>query len=201
MAIRGANMTDHGTSTLKEKAAEELKSYLILAAYLFICLGALQVVKGEVMHDAGITYVVSGVAIVKALVLAKFILLGDLLPIGKSYKLRPLIWRTGQLAILYLVVLVLLTLVEEAVIALIHARPVEDALRHAIGPTQMAAAASILMMFLILLPYCAYRSLIEAVGVELPYTLFFRDRSVLNAALGRPATAQPTGSRASGTGD
>ena len=62
--------------TLRQRAAHELKEIAILTVYLYVTLGAVILMKVAVLHDAGISFVPWGIAAVKALVLAKFMLLG-----------------------------------------------------------------------------------------------------------------------------
>ena len=68
---------------MQQRATHEIKELLILAVYLYITLGAVIAVKTAVLHTEGIEFAPWGLAIVKALVLAKFILVGDAMKIGE----------------------------------------------------------------------------------------------------------------------
>ena len=54
----GNAMSDTSTAkaSLRHGAAEELKEFLALTAYLYICLGALMLLKSAILQDAGISY-------------------------------------------------------------------------------------------------------------------------------------------------
>ena len=82
-------------ATLQQRATHEIKELLILTVYLYITLGAVIAVKTAVLQTEGIEFAPWGVAIVKALVLAKFILIGDAMKIGEGHT-GPLIWPTLQ---------------------------------------------------------------------------------------------------------
>jgi len=101
-------------ATLQQRATHEIKELLILTVYLYITLGAVIAVKTAVLHTEGIEFAPWGVAIVKALVLAKFILVGDAMKIGEGHT-GPLIWPTLHKAFGFLLLLVILTIIEEAV--------------------------------------------------------------------------------------
>ncbi|HZZ22974.1 MAG TPA: hypothetical protein VFE60_10545 [Roseiarcus sp.] len=101
-------------ATLQQRATHEIKELLILTVYLYITLGAVIAVKAAVLHTEGIEFAPWGVAIVKALVLAKFILVGDAMKIGEGHT-GPLIWPTLHKALGFLLLLVILTIIEEAV--------------------------------------------------------------------------------------
>ena len=69
--------------------------------------------KTAVLHTRGIEFAPWEIAIVKALLLAKFMLLGRALKIGERDNTRPLIWPTLRRALAFLVLLVALTTIEE----------------------------------------------------------------------------------------
>jgi hypothetical protein len=68
-------------ATLGQRAVHELEELAILTAYLYVTLGAVIVMKTAVLHTHGIDAAVWGIAIVKALVLAKFMLIGQAMKI------------------------------------------------------------------------------------------------------------------------
>ena len=71
-------------ATLHHRAMVELKELAILAVYLYITLGAVITMKTAALHSQGIEFVPWGIAIVKAVVLAKFMLLGNAMKIGEG---------------------------------------------------------------------------------------------------------------------
>src|SRR4051794_32858180 len=99
--------------TLRQRAMHELKEFAALALYLYICLGAVIMMKTAVLHTVGIEAAPWGIAIVKAMVLAKFMLLGFAMNIDKAGSTAPLIWPTLTMAIGFLGLLIVMTIVEE----------------------------------------------------------------------------------------
>ena len=79
-------MSDEATTkpSLRHKAVEELKEMLALTAYLYVCLGSIMLLKSAILQEVGISFDVWGIAIVKALVLAKFMLLGRAAKLGEN---------------------------------------------------------------------------------------------------------------------
>jgi hypothetical protein len=166
-------------ATLAHKAAEEFKAMLALAAYLYVGLGALLLERTALLHEEGISYAAWGGAAVKALVLAKFMLVGHALHLGERYRHKPLIWPTLYMALMFLILLLVLTALEETVVGLLTHRPIiPDSLAHIAGPTAFVAAGNVLLMFLILLPYCAFKTLGAVIGDSKLVCLFFVSRSV-----------------------
>jgi hypothetical protein len=155
----------------------ELKAFLALSLYLYICLGTVLIYKSAVLSSAGITFTIWGIAGVKAMILAKFMLLGRMLRIGRRYRDKPLIWPTLYHALTFLLVLLALTTIEELVLGAIDARPVGMSFAHVVGPTLLQGGAACMIMFLILLPYSAFTCLGDALGEQPIVRLFFLDRS------------------------
>jgi hypothetical protein len=151
-------------ATLGQRAMHEFKELVIISLYLYITLGAVILLKTAVLHDQGIEFSPWGIAIVKALVLAKFMLLGEAIKIGGRTTTSPLVWPTLQRALALLVVLIVLTVIEEAVVGLFHHRSIAASLGELFGPRLEETIAGYVIMLLVLIPYCAFRVLDEALG-------------------------------------
>ena len=82
----------------------------------------------------GIEFAPWGIAIVKAMVLAKFMLVGSAMKIGERFTKRPLIWPTLHKAFAFLLLLIIMTVIEEAVVGLIHNQPIAASLGDLFGP-------------------------------------------------------------------
>ena len=79
-------MSEEATTkpSLRHKAVEELKEMLALTSYLYVCLGSIMLLKSAILQEVGISFDVWGIAIIKALVLAKFMLLGRAANLGSD---------------------------------------------------------------------------------------------------------------------
>jgi hypothetical protein len=163
---------------LRHRAISEVKLLVALSVYLYVCLGAVELYKTAVLSEVGIAYTFWGVAVVKAVVLAKFMMLGRMLKVGQRYRNRPLIWPTLYHALIYLVVLLLLTTAEELVVGFIHGRAVVASLDNVVGSSFFQGFAVCLLMFLVLVPYSAFTCLGNVVGEGELARLFFVDRAV-----------------------
>jgi hypothetical protein len=149
---------------LHQRAMHELKELLFITLYLYITLGAVILMKTAVLHTQGVEFTPWGIAIVKAVVLAKFMLLGEAMKIGGRTTTGPLIWPTLRKAFGLLVLLIIMTIIEEAVVGLFHGKSIAASLGELFGPRLDETLAGYLIMLLVLLPYCAFRALEEALG-------------------------------------
>ena len=180
----------HSGGSIGSKFVEEFKAMAALAAYLYVCFGAIILFKSAVLREAGIHYEIWGLALIKALILAKFMLIGRMLGVGTRYRDKPLIWPTLYHSLMFLIVLLVLTTLEELIVGSIHGRAVADSLNHVVGPIFFEGLAVCLIMFLILVPYSAFTCLSDVVGERETARLFFVSRDVdgvvRNRLTGRP---------------
>ncbi len=159
--------------TLRHRAEHEFRELLIVTAYLYVTLGAVIMMKAAILHVHGIDSAVWGVAIVKALVLAKFMLLGHAMKIGERDTIRPLIWPTLHRAFLFLLLLIALTIIEEAVVGLFHGQSIATSLGDLFGRRLLETLAGYLIMLMVLIPYFAFRVLGEVLGEGRLTRMFF----------------------------
>jgi hypothetical protein len=178
-------------ATLGQRAAHELKEIAILTAYLWVTLGAVILMKAAVLHDAGVSFAPWGIAILKALVLAKFMLIGRAMNVGERFHDRPLIWPTLHKSLAFLVLLVVLNIIEEVVVGLFHHQSVAASLGELTGAKLYETIAGILIMLLVLIPYIAWGVLSEALGEGRLARMFFVDRGWATSSSGA-STARPS---------
>ena len=138
---------------LREKAGEELREFIVLTAYLYICFAAVIYFKAAVLQAHNVAYAHVGLATVKAAICAKFMLLGRVFHIGERFKNLPLIVPTLHRSFAFLLLLTVLTFIEEIVVGTIHGRTVMDSISEIAGGTFQQMVATALIMFLILFPY------------------------------------------------
>ena len=179
-------------ATLPQRAAHELKELAILTVYLYITLGAVILMKAAVLRDAGISFTPLGVAAVKALVLAKFVLIGRAMKIGERHTDRPLIWPTLHKAFAFLALLVVLIIIEEVVVGWFRHQSAAAALGELTGAKLDEILAGILILLLVLTPYFAFHVLNEALGEGRLARMFFVERGWANLSSGASA-ARPSG--------
>lgn len=158
------------------RASREVRHFLAIAAYLYVCFGALILLKSAILHGHGLEPVPWGFAVVKAALLAKFMMVGQALGLGRRFADRPLIWPILHRAVVFLLLLVALSIAEHMVAGLWHGRGVEDSVLDMAGGTAFEAGATVLVLLLILLPYFAFRVLAEALGHERLMRMLFVER-------------------------
>ncbi|RWM81492.1 MAG: hypothetical protein EOR81_05365 [Mesorhizobium sp.] len=167
---------DPSTETIAQRAKNELREYALLSLYLFVCFGALILYKVAILGAEGISFLPSGLAAIKALILAKFIMLGQMIRLGDRRRSR-MVYVIAFKAVLYLILLLVLSVVEEVIVGLVHGRAIAASLAEFGGDKLPQTLATSLIMLLILIPYLASRELNDALGKGRLWTLLFENRA------------------------
>ena len=160
---------------LVKRITDEFKEFVIIAIYLNIFFAALIYLKAAVLHGHGITYTHFGLATAKALICAKFVLVGQALHLGERYKNLPLIWPTLYKSAVFLVLLLALNTLEEILVGLIHHRALAQSVAAVGGGTWPELVATSFIGLLVLMPFFAFRALGEVLGERNLMRLFFGD--------------------------
>jgi GYF domain 2 len=152
-------------ATLIQRARNELVEYLAISAYLFVCFGSLLFYKSAILRNEGIEFTAFGLALVKALILGKFILILQAVRVGERGD-RPGILLVDILktSFLFLILLVTLNAIEEVALGLFHGRATREVLGEMAGGTLPEAIAVCVLLLLVLIPYFSFRSLAARLG-------------------------------------
>ncbi len=152
-------------STLVRRLRRELSEYLVISAYLFVCFAALLFYKAAILESDGIEFAPFGIAVAKALVLGKFVLILHALKVGEQKGgTRVLLADILKKSVIFLIFLGALTVVEEIIVGLLHGRTAKEAVGAIGGGTLQQALATSILMLLILIPYFAFRVISVRLG-------------------------------------
>jgi len=152
-------------ATLAQRARHELVEYLAISAYLFVCFGSLLFYKSAILRNDGIEFAAFSLALVKALILGKFILVLHAVRIGESGdKSGILLVNILKSSFLFLIFLVLLNAIEEVVMGLFHGHAAREVLGEMAGGTLPEAVAVCVLLLLVLMPYFSFRALASRLG-------------------------------------
>ncbi|MFJ7355744.1 MULTISPECIES: hypothetical protein [unclassified Phyllobacterium] len=148
-------------SLMITRLKSDLLQFAVLAVYLYVCLSAIILYKITIVGSSGDGFWPFGLPALKALLLAKFILLGHAVHLGDRYSDRRIINVIASKALLYLALLITLSILEEIVVGLIHGRTIAASLSDLLGKAPQIFATSFIML-LVLIPYLASREISSA---------------------------------------
>src|SRR5262249_25734672 len=160
-----------------QRIKAELREFAILATYLFICFTALAAFKAAILKAYGVSFAPWVFAAVKAVVSAKFLLIGRMFGLGDGLaKKYPLILSALYRSFAFLIVLFFLSAVEEILMGRLRGESVADSILSIGGGTLWQLIAASVIMFLVLIPWFAFRALGELIGDETLVGLYFEPR-------------------------
>jgi hypothetical protein len=163
--------------SLKAKAAEEFRRFVILFFYLWVLFGVFVINQGVVLREHGINFTLQGFAFINALVFAKVMMLFEVFDPGRWLRKRPLIYpilyETSLLTILFIVVHV----AEKTIEGLIHGKTVGDSLPSIGGGGLVGLLSAAVILFVALIPFFGLRNLSFAMGEGRLYAIIFGEPS------------------------
>jgi len=168
-------------ASIKERVAGELREFAITAAYLYVYFAALTYLKAAILQAHDIPFTAFGFAAAKALVFAKFVLMGRMFRLGERFKGSALIWPTLHKSFAYFALLFVLNALEEVVVGFFHHRTIAASVGDIGGGTLSQLIAESFIGLLILIPFFAFRAIGDVVGERILVRLFFEPRRKVHA--------------------
>lgn len=160
-------MTDDARSArIRERVAHEVRTFIGLSLYLFLCLGAFLLYKSALLRDEGIAFAPFGIAAVKALILAKFLMLGEAVRAGRRFRPKPLLGAVLHRSVALFLVLLALTLVEEWLIGVFHGHTLAQTLGEMLDGRWREVVSGCVLVLLALMPYVGMQEVREALGED-----------------------------------
>jgi hypothetical protein len=172
------NGRDEKRSGLKEKLVHELKEMLAIFLYLALFFCAFTTYRMLVMKEMGLSYFHYGFALIKALVLAKVILLGEYVRFAKVFDDRPLIIPTLYKVILFSLFALAFDVVEHVIDGLIHGKGPLSAIQEMMSAGRAELLARTLVMLFAFVPFFAFGETSRVLGEGKLRELFLHKRPV-----------------------
>jgi hypothetical protein len=159
------NLEKKSPESKGERLLEELRKYALISAYLFIFFAVILIYEAS-MQGTGTQHptVPWSVAIVKALVLGKFILIGDALSVGARARHHALLYRVVWKSVAMLIVLIVFKILEELIVGWVHGNTPAKVLGEFLERTWLQDVAPLLLMLLVLVPMILASEIYRAVG-------------------------------------
>ncbi|MCA0304971.1 MAG: hypothetical protein LCH95_21400 [Proteobacteria bacterium] len=157
-------MSSERAQHLKEKAIEEVRSFLIMAVYLWFVFSLMLLNEAIILKKPSINFLAQGFAIVNALVLAKVMLIADDLGFGRRFDDRPLIVPILYKSVLYALLFVLAHELEHYLVAWFNGKLQSFTLPTVGGGSWAGAACVWAVMTVSLMPFFAIREISALVG-------------------------------------
>jgi hypothetical protein len=163
---------------LKQRAYSEFKEFLMLTIYLWLFLGMFILYKSVVLAENHIDFAAHGVALINALVLAKFMLIVRAFHPAKQTEDAPLIYPTLVKAGIFAVTLMVLKILEDITVGYFHHRSFTESIADLGGGSWRAILIFTVILFLVLIPLTAFGEVQRVLGEGKLQGLFLRPRDL-----------------------
>jgi hypothetical protein len=160
----------------KKRLAHELLQYWINFFYLAFFFSAFIWYRRLILAEYRITYLHYGMGIVEALILAKVILLGDALHLGRKFEERPLIYPALHKAVVFSLFVGLFAILEHMIGGVIHGKGLGGGLHEILNEGRDELLARCLLTFFAFIPFFAFKELGRVMGDGKLGALFFHYR-------------------------
>jgi hypothetical protein len=160
----------------KQKLASEMVAYWITVLYLAVFFGMFITYQRLILAQHAISFEEYGISIIKALVLAKVIMLGDLLRIARGFEQRPLIYPTLFRSFAFMLWVLLFVVLESIVRGLLQGKGLVGGFEEFMQRDKYELLARSLVVFFAFIPFFAVRELGRVLGTGKLHELFFRRR-------------------------
>jgi len=167
-------------AALIDGVVREARRFFVRFLYLWILFALFALHKSILLPDEGIIYG-QGFAILNAFVLAKVMLIGDHLHVGENFDTRPLVYPVLFKSALFALMLVCFDLIEEIVVGSLRGKSIAESIWSIGGGTLEGILSIGIIIFVVLIPYFAFREMTKVVGEHQMRELLFVRRTKLGA--------------------
>lgn len=169
--------------SLRARAAHEMRQFALMFLYLWALFGLFVLNETIVDRSHGSAVVLQGFAVVNALVLAKVMLIADLLDVARWFRRWPLVVTIVVEAAFYTALFLVVHVLERVLVGHFHGQTVSASMPSFGGGGLAGLMIVAAITFVSLLPFFTFKHVARAIGSE-------RLQALL---LGRPAAASRKG--------
>jgi hypothetical protein len=151
----------------KARILEELKNLSVTVIYLWVLLIVFALHRQIILSQYQINYSQRlGFALINAVILAKFMWLGEILQAGKSAA-RKVLWHSTILnSAIFSAILVACHVLEEILVGLWHRHSISQSFAEATGKSLRDILATGVLAFVTLIPFFFVKGLIHIIGKD-----------------------------------
>lgn len=160
----------------KQKIIREVFEYWVNFVYLAAFFSAFTLYRMLILKEHQITSFHFGMALFEALILAKVILIGNALHLGKKFDESPLIIPTFYKAIVFGLFVVIFAILEHTLHGILHGKGVTEGFYELMSKGWDELLSRFLIMVTAFIPFFAFQELGLVLGEGKVRALFFKKR-------------------------
>lgn len=158
----------------KRKIVDEMVDYYLDFTYLAFFLVAFGWYRRLILAEYDIRYLNYWVPLIEAAVLAKVIMIGDLVRFGRRWERHPLLIPTLFRTVLFSFYVVIFSVIERTVSGLLHGKGLWEGLAEIASKGRYELLAQAVIIFGAFVPFFAFKELEIVLGKQRLRDLFWR---------------------------
>ena len=172
----------------KQKLVHEMVEYSLNFVYLAFFLVAFTWYRRLILAEYAISYTNYWVPLIEAAILAKIIMIGDIMRLGRGLERTPLVVPTLYRTVVFSVLVGVFSVLEHTGGALLHGKGLTEGLAEIASKGRFELLAQCVVIFGAFVPFFAFKELEGVVGQGKLRNLFWR-RATVEPDLSRQGTA------------
>jgi hypothetical protein len=178
---------------IADKVLDEGKKLFWIFIYFWVLLGLFSVYRSLVLTERNLIYH-EGFAVINAFLLAKVVLVAEFFQLANSLKHKPLVYPIVLKSAVFCAVLICFYFIEETLVGVWHGKTIAASIPVIGGEGWKGTLVVGTILFVVLIPFFAYRELARVLGEDELHSLIFRRGP--DAVLIRSAQLDQAGVRA-----
>jgi len=151
----------------KTRILEELKKLSVTVMYLWVLLSVFALHRQMILSEYHISFPEKfGFALINAVILAKFMWLGEILHAGKRASRKALWYSTIVNSAIFSAILMVCHVLEETVVGVWHGHSISQSFAEATGEGLRGILANGILAFVTLIPFFFVKGLIQIIGKD-----------------------------------
>lgn len=161
---------------MRQKILHEIKQFLAISLYLTLFFSVFKWYKRLILAEYEIDYLTYGYAFIQSLALAKIILTGEALRLGRRYHDRPLLVTTLFRTVLFSTLVWAFDVLEHLLIGRVRGKELTEVFHEFLDQGWAQILAKTLVVFVAFIPFFAFRELERVLGERELHDLFLKRR-------------------------
>jgi phosphatidylserine synthase len=163
-------------------AAREFKQLLVIVLYLWVIFGVYVLCETVILAKQHVSLLFHGLALINALVLSKVLLVAEDMNFAGRLDGGPLIYPILYKAFAFAVLLVAAHIGESVLVGLWHGKTAAESFPPVGGGTWPGAICVVVLMFVALIPFFAFREIGRVIGEDRLWALLFKRNASVTVA-------------------
>lgn len=159
--------------SLKQKVMHEVHLLIIYTLFLWIMLAVFNIYERLLLNNFNNQLIYYGYSFIEALILAKIIIIGEALSLGKRWDNLPLIYAVIYKTFIFSLFVLIFMFIEHFMMGYLHKHTLAETYHEIMTQKINIMLAKIFIMFIIFIQFFSFLELDKILGNNKLYKIFF----------------------------